>query len=77
MGAALEYGRGLVGLSTASREYRFPVRARCAAPDTWRRLVAHMLRSFATPDAPLPPLPDAPAPTALYRAMVGITRHGR
>lgn len=45
-----------------------------AAPDTWRRLVAHMLRSFATPDAPLPPLPDAPTPTALYRAMVRITR---
>ncbi|WP_435226609.1 TetR/AcrR family transcriptional regulator [Streptomyces sp. Tue6028] len=45
-----------------------------AAPDTWRRLVAHMLRSFATPDAPLPPLPSAPAPAALYRAMVRITR---
>lgn len=47
-----------------------------AAPDTWRRLVAHMLRSYATPDAPIPPLPDAPAPTALYRAMVRITRPG-
>ncbi|MFG2358422.1 TetR/AcrR family transcriptional regulator [Streptomyces sp. NPDC048521] len=45
-----------------------------AAPDTWRRLAAHMLRSYATPSAPLPPLPDAPAPTALYRAMVRITR---
>ncbi|MER5757236.1 helix-turn-helix domain-containing protein [Streptomyces sp. NPDC002088] len=47
-----------------------------AAPDTWRRLVAHMLRSYATPDAPIPPLPDAPAPAALYRAMVRITRPG-
>ncbi|WP_328869297.1 TetR/AcrR family transcriptional regulator [Streptomyces sp. NBC_00287] len=45
-----------------------------AAPDTWRRLVGHMIRSFATPGAPLPPLPDAPTPTALYRAMVSITR---
>ncbi|MFJ4835771.1 TetR/AcrR family transcriptional regulator [Streptomyces sp. NPDC088747] len=45
-----------------------------AAPDTWRRMVAHMLRSFATPDAPLPPMPAPPAPTALYRAMVRITR---
>ncbi|MEU0352753.1 helix-turn-helix domain-containing protein [Streptomyces sp. NPDC006237] len=45
-----------------------------AAPDAWQRLVAHMLRSYATPGAPLPPMPDAPAPTALYRAMVRITR---
>ncbi|WP_206669238.1 hypothetical protein [Streptomyces sp. IB2014 016-6] len=45
-----------------------------AAPDTWRRLTAHMLRSYAAPDAPLPDLPDAPAPTALYRAMVRLTR---
>ncbi|WP_406116511.1 hypothetical protein [Streptomyces anulatus] len=45
-----------------------------AAPDTWQRLVAHMLRSFATPDAPLPPLPEAPAPAALYRAMVRSSR---
>ncbi|NYV73509.1 TetR/AcrR family transcriptional regulator [Streptomyces sp. UH6] len=46
-----------------------------AAPDAWRRLVAHMIRSYATPDAPIPPLPDAPAPGALYRAMVRLTRH--
>ncbi|MCX4514620.1 hypothetical protein OHA27_30720 [Streptomyces sp. NBC_01619] len=44
-----------------------------AAPDTWRRLVAHMLRSYATPDTPLP---DAPPPTALYRAMVRLSRPG-
>ncbi|MDQ0578757.1 TetR/AcrR family transcriptional regulator [Streptomyces rishiriensis] len=47
-----------------------------AAPDAWQRLVAHMLRSYATPGAPIPPLPDAPAPTALYRAMVRLTRPG-
>ena len=41
-----------------------------AAPTTWRRLVALMLRSFGTSDADLPPLPQPPAPTALYRAMV-------
>lgn len=45
-----------------------------AAPDAWQRLVAHMLRSYATPAAPLPPMPDAPAPKALYRAMVRLTR---
>ena len=44
------------------------------APDTWRRLVGQMLRAFATPAAPLPPMPDGPAHTALYRAM---TRLGR
>lgn len=47
-----------------------------AAPDTWRRLVGHMLRSYAAPDAPLPALPEAPAPTALYRAMIRLTRTG-
>jgi AcrR family transcriptional regulator len=41
-----------------------------AAPDSWRRLVGHLLRAFATPDAPMPPMPRAPAPTALYRAMI-------
>ncbi|MGW7199099.1 TetR/AcrR family transcriptional regulator [Streptomyces chryseus] len=47
-----------------------------AAPDAWQRLVAHMLRSYANPGSPLPPMPDAPAPTALYRAMVRLTRPG-
>ncbi|GGJ03845.1 TetR family transcriptional regulator [Streptomyces brasiliensis] len=46
-----------------------------AAPDAWRRLVAHMIRSYATPDAPVPPIPDAPTPSALYRAMVRLARH--
>ncbi|MFF2364631.1 hypothetical protein ACFVU0_18310 [Streptomyces sp. NPDC058122] len=45
-----------------------------AAPDTWHRLVAHMLRSYATPGTSLPPLPDAPTPTALYRAMIRLAR---
>ncbi|MFJ3633321.1 TetR/AcrR family transcriptional regulator [Streptomyces sp. NPDC090112] len=45
-----------------------------AAPDTWHRLVGHMLRSYATPAAPIPPLPDAPAPAALYRAMIRLSR---
>ncbi|MFD3502669.1 TetR/AcrR family transcriptional regulator [Streptomyces sp. NPDC058676] len=45
-----------------------------AAPDTWRRLVAHMIRSYAAHGAPIPPLPEAPPPAALYRAMVRLTR---
>ncbi|MEU4343060.1 TetR/AcrR family transcriptional regulator [Nocardia sp. NPDC023852] len=44
------------------------------APDSWRRLVGHMLRAFASPDAPIPPMPEAPTSTALYRAM---TRFGQ
>jgi AcrR family transcriptional regulator len=45
-----------------------------AAPGAWRRLVGHMLRSYAAPGAPIPAVPEAPAPTALYRAMVRLTR---
>ncbi|MEV1001265.1 hypothetical protein [Nonomuraea sp. NPDC050202] len=45
-----------------------------AAPDTWRRLVGQMLRAWATPGTDLPPMAPAPAPTALYRAMVRLTR---
>ena len=45
-----------------------------AAPDTWQRLVGQLLRSYATPGAPLPPLPDAPTARALYRAMIRLTR---
>ncbi|MDH6622659.1 AcrR family transcriptional regulator [Streptomyces sp. LBL] len=47
-----------------------------AAPDSWHRLVGQLLRAFATPGTDAPPLPDAPAPTALYRAMVRLTRPG-
>ncbi|MFF7550241.1 hypothetical protein ACFZCU_42460 [Streptomyces canus] len=46
------------------------------APDTWRRLVGHMLRPYATPGAPIPVLPEAPASSVLYRAMVRLTRTG-
>ncbi len=45
-----------------------------AAPGTWRRMVGQMLRAYAAPGADLPPLEPAPAPTALYRAMVRLTR---
>ncbi|WP_406340529.1 TetR/AcrR family transcriptional regulator [Streptomyces sp. NBC_01578] len=47
-----------------------------AAPETWRRLVGHMLRSYAAPGAALPPLPEGPSPSALYRAMVRLARTG-
>jgi AcrR family transcriptional regulator len=47
-----------------------------AAPDTWRRLVGHMLRSFAAAGTEVPPLPDAPAHTALYSAMVSLAGSG-
>ncbi|WP_328351274.1 TetR/AcrR family transcriptional regulator [Streptomyces sp. NBC_00445] len=46
-----------------------------AAPDTWRRLVGQMLRAYATPGTEIPPLPPAPAPRALYRAMIRLTRN--
>ncbi|PRY36826.1 TetR/AcrR family transcriptional regulator [Umezawaea tangerina] len=45
-----------------------------AAPDAWRRLSGHMLRAFATPGAPLPPMPPPPTTRDLYRAMI---RYGR
>lgn len=53
-----------------------------AAPDAWRRLVGHMLRAFAAPASAsattaLPadePLPSAPTPTALHRAMIRLHR---
>lgn len=44
------------------------------APDGWRRLVGQMLRAFASPDSPLPPMPDAPTTLALYRAMARFGR---
>jgi AcrR family transcriptional regulator len=43
-----------------------------AAPDAWRRLVGYLIQAFATPDpAPLPP---APSPAAMYRAMITVHR---
>lgn len=47
-----------------------------AAPDAWRRLVGHILRSYAVPGAPIPLVPEAPTPAALYRAMVRLARTG-
>lgn len=44
------------------------------APDTWRRLVSHMLRAYAAPGTEIPPLAPSPAPTALYRAMIRLAR---
>jgi AcrR family transcriptional regulator len=44
------------------------------APGSWRRLVGQMLRGFATPDAPLPPLPAAPSSAHLARAMARYAR---
>lgn len=35
----------------------------------WRRLVGHLLRSFAAPGAPLPPLPAAPTSADLEEAL--------
>ncbi len=40
------------------------------ATGAWRRLVAHLLRSFATPDAPMPPMPPPPDSDALHRVML-------
>ncbi|MBF6205233.1 hypothetical protein [Nocardia sputi] len=45
-----------------------------AAPDTWQRLVAYMLRAFSTPGTEPLPLPPAPSHGALYRAMVRLGR---
>lgn len=39
-----------------------------AAPGAWRRLVGYMCQAFATPVEA--PLPEAPSPTSLYRAML-------
>lgn len=44
------------------------------APDSWRRFVAHLLRGYAAPDAPMPPMPPAPSSDDLYRAMARSTR---
>jgi AcrR family transcriptional regulator len=48
-----------------------------AAPETWRRLVGYMLRAFAAHEdsgRERDDLPPAPAPTALYRAMIRFAR---
>ncbi len=50
------------------------IAATAGATDSWRRLVGHMLRAFANPGAPVPPMSKAPAPRALYRAMLRLAR---
>lgn len=47
-----------------------------AAPDSWRRVVALLIESFRAPGGG--PLPDAPDPRAMYRAMLraGQACHG-
>jgi AcrR family transcriptional regulator len=45
-----------------------------AAPDAWRRQLGHLLRGYATPGTDVPPLPDAPTRTAIYRAMIRLAR---
>ncbi|MEZ2388519.1 TetR/AcrR family transcriptional regulator [bacterium RCC_150] len=44
------------------------------APDSWRRLIGHMLRGFATPGALIPPIPPAPTSKDLSRAMARAER---
>ncbi|MGP4048878.1 TetR/AcrR family transcriptional regulator [Streptomyces sp. 2A115] len=44
------------------------------ASNASRRLVAQTLRAYATPDAPLTPVPDAPPATELYHAMISLVR---
>ncbi|PQP14507.1 TetR/AcrR family transcriptional regulator [Rhodococcus opacus] len=39
------------------------------APDSWQRLIGHLLRGFANPGAPIPPMPPPPSSDSLYRAM--------
>ena len=46
-----------------------------AAPDTWRRFVGYLLQACAAPAAQ--PLPEAPAPRQMYRAMLRTTRDQR
>ena len=50
------------------------------APESWRRLVGHLLRGYATDRAPLPPLPDPPTFDQLSDAMdraIRDPRYGR
>jgi AcrR family transcriptional regulator len=45
-----------------------------AAPDVWRRFAAYMIQAFNAPNAA--PLPPAPMPAAMYRALMRL-RHTR
>jgi len=42
------------------------------APDAWRRLVGYLVQAFAVADPD--PLPAAPSPAAMYRAMITFHR---
>jgi AcrR family transcriptional regulator len=44
------------------------------APDSWRRFVAQILRSYAAPSVPTLPLPPPPPSDELYRAMTRSSR---
>lgn len=43
-----------------------------AAPEAWRRLVGFLIQAFAVSDPD--PLPPAPSPAAMYRAMITVHR---
>lgn len=47
------------------------------APESWRRLVGQILRGYASPDAPLPPMSPAPSSDRLYRAMARASGRNR
>ncbi|MBA4025093.1 MAG: TetR/AcrR family transcriptional regulator [Gordonia sp.] len=42
------------------------------APTGWQRLLGHLLRAFANPHAPQPPMPPAPDHHSLYQAMARL-----
>ena len=54
------------GVVTATRD---------AAPDAWRRLVGYLMQSFAADLTQ--PLPDPPAPTEMYRALLRLNKPRR
>jgi AcrR family transcriptional regulator len=45
-----------------------------AAPETWRRFAAYMIQAFSAGNAA--PLPPAPTPTAMYRALLHLYQAG-
>lgn len=47
-----------------------------SAPESWRRLVGHLLRGFANPGAPLPAIASVPDDEQLYRAMARVEVSG-
>jgi hypothetical protein len=46
------------------------------APDSWRRFVGSVLRGYASPDAPMLPMPAPPSSDDLLRAMARTARPG-